>query len=168
MPHDLKNRVKKIAIHGLCGLAVTIALLLPGYLFTFFTDTPLTWFRDKYFWMFWAFGLALAGCRRFRFVAAVLVLLAMLELTQFGSLAFSHEYITPFAIGLMVLEFLEVVGTAAAHSPYFFYVPLVVLLPYGLCLLIWDPRNRSPFVPDDHCAGHGGKPHAEPHVSVRL
>ncbi len=142
MPHDLKNRLKKIAIHGLCGLAVTFALLLPGYLFTLFTATPLTWFRDKYFWMFWAFGLALAGCRRFRFVAAVLVLLAILELTQFGSLAFSHEYLTPFAIGLMVLEFLEVVGTAAAHSPHFFYVPLVVLLPYGLCLLILSRTRR--------------------------
>lgn len=142
MHYNLKNILLKIAVQALCALAVVIALLIPGYLFGLFTDTPLTWFREKYFWMFWGFGLALAGCRSFRFVVAVLALLGILELTQFGSLAFSHEYITPFSIGLMMVEFLDVAQTTAANSAHFLYVPFIVLFPYALCLLVLY-RNRN-------------------------
>jgi glucan phosphoethanolaminetransferase (alkaline phosphatase superfamily) len=142
--HNLKSILQKITVQILCGLAVVAALLLPGYLFGLLSGTSLTWFREKYFWMFWGFGLALAGCRSSRFVAAVLVLLGGLELTQFGSLAFSHEYITPFSIGLMLVEFLEVAETAAANSMHFLYVPFVVLLPYALCFfgLYWTRHLR--------------------------
>ncbi len=131
----IQGNLLRLAVHGGVALTVVAALMAPAYLFPWFTETPLTWFREKYFYMFLAFGVALAGCPRFGIVAAVLALLALLELTQFGSLAFAGEYITPFAIGLMFVESLEVVGTAMAHSPYFLYVPAIIVLPYGLCLL---------------------------------
>lgn len=143
-----KKILLRLAVHGAVALAVVVALMSPAYFFGWFSDTPpLTWFRVKYFWIFLAFGVALAGCSRFGTVAAVLGLLGILELTQFGSLAFSGEYITPFSIGLMFVEFLEVVETATAHSLHFLFVPLIVVLPYVFCLLIlritWSMQFKS-------------------------
>lgn len=120
----------------LLGLVVALTLFLPGLLFNMFAENPLTWFEGKYLWMFWAFGIVLCACPSFRLSAAVLTGLAILELTQFASLAFTHEYITPFAIGLMLIEYLDVVESTVANSVHFLYVPLVVLLPYLLCLEI--------------------------------
>lgn len=120
----------------LLGLVVALTLFLPGLLFNMFAENQLTWFEGKYLWMFWAFGIVLCACPSFRLSAAVLTGLAILELTQFASLAFTHEYITPFAIGLMLIEYLDVVESTVANSVHFLYVPLVVLLPYLLCLEI--------------------------------
>jgi len=137
--------LRKSAVQILLGLVVALTLFLPGLLFNMFADTPLTWFRAKYLWMFWAFGFALCACPSFRLSATVLTSLAVLELTQFASLAFTHEYITPFAIGLMLIEYLDVAQSTAANSVHFLYVPLVVLLPYLLCLAILRRTWTFPF-----------------------
>ena len=143
----MKRMCIGITVNIIVGLVVAAALMAPAYILPWFTGTPLTWFREKYFWMFWAFGLALAGCPRVWPVAGALGLLALLEVTQFGSLAFSGEYITPFAIGLMFVEILEVLETAAAHSMHFFFVPLVVIVPYALSSLVlgltWNRQFKS-------------------------
>ena len=101
----MKNVLRRSAVQILLGLVVALTLFLPGLLFNMFAENPLTWFEGKYLWMFWAFGIVLCACPSFRLSAAVLTGLAVLELTQFASLAFTHEYITPFAIGLMLIEF---------------------------------------------------------------
>ena len=136
---------RKLAIQAALGVVIALTMLLPGFFFNQFTDIQLLWFRDTYFWMFWGFGVALCACPSFRLAAVVLSGLAILELTQFGSLAFDHEYITPFAIGLMLVEYLEVVGTAAANSIHFLYVPVVVLVPYLLCLLLLSRAWHLPI-----------------------
>lgn len=141
----MKGNLFRLAVHGTVSLAVVAALMAPAYLFQCFSDNPVTWYREKYVWMFWGFGVALAGCPRLRIAAAVLGLLGILELTQFGSLAFSGEYITPFSIGLMVDEYLEVAETAAAHSLHFLFVPLIVVLPYALCLLALRTTSNRCF-----------------------
>jgi glucan phosphoethanolaminetransferase (alkaline phosphatase superfamily) len=128
--------MKRLAVNALLGGVIALTLLLPGFFFNQFGDTPILWFKDKYFYMFWGFGVALCACPSFRLAVVVMSGLALLELTQFGSLAFSHEYITPFAIGLMLVEYLEVAETAAANSIHFLYVPAVVVVPYLLCLTI--------------------------------
>ena len=132
----MKNVLRRSAVQILLGLVVALTLFLPGLLFNMFAENQLTWFEGKYLWMFWAFGIVLCACPSFRLSAAVLTGLAILELTQFASLAFTHEYITPFAIGLMLIEYLDVVESTVANSVHFLYVPLVVLLPYLLCLEI--------------------------------
>jgi glucan phosphoethanolaminetransferase (alkaline phosphatase superfamily) len=132
----MKNVLRRSAVQILLGLVVALTLFLPGLLFNMFAENPLTWFEGKYLWMFWAFGIVLCACPSFRLSAAVLTGLAILELTQFASLAFTHEYITPFAIGLMLIEYLDVAESTVANSVHFLYVPLVVLLPYLLCLEI--------------------------------
>ncbi|HSO09603.1 MAG TPA: phosphoethanolamine transferase [Desulfoprunum sp.] len=132
----MKNVLRRSAVQILLGLVVALTLFLPGLLFNMFAEIPLTWFEGKYLWMFWAFGIVLCACPSFRLSAAVLTGLAVLELTQFASLAFTHEYITPFAIGLMLIEYLDVAESTVANSVHFLYVPLVVLLPYLLCLEI--------------------------------
>ncbi len=137
----IRGNLIRLTVHGVVALTVVVALMAPAYFFPWFSDAPLTWFRGKYFYMFLAFGVALAGCPRFGIAAGVLGMLGLLELTQFGSLAFTGEYITPFAIGLMFVESLEVVETTLAHSLHFFYVPAIIVLPYGLCLLVmWRTR----------------------------
>ncbi|MBB5348155.1 phosphoethanolamine transferase [Desulfoprunum benzoelyticum] len=132
----MKTVLRKSAVQILLGLVVALTLFLPGLLFNLFAETPLTWFELKYLWMFWAFGIVLCACPSFRLSATVLTGLAVLELTQFASLAFTHEYITPFSIGLMLIEYLDVAESTVANSVHFLHVPLVVLLPYLLCLEI--------------------------------
>jgi len=95
--------------------------------------------------MFWAFGIVLCACPSFRLSATVLTGLAFLELTQFASLAFTHEYITPSTIGLMLIEYLDVAESTVANSIHFLHVPLVVLLPYLLCLEILRRTWAFPF-----------------------
>lgn len=141
----MKTIFRRSAVQILLGLVVALTLFLPGLLFNMFADTPLTWFRAKYLWMFWAFGIALCACPSFRLSATVLTGLAVLELTQFASLAFTHEYITPFAIGLMLIEHLDVAQSTVANSVHFLYVPLVVLLPYLLCMAILRRTWTFPF-----------------------
>lgn len=132
----MQHLLKKLAVNAFLGVVVAMTLLFPGFFFNHFGEMPVLWFEDKYFYIFWGFGVALCACPSFRFAAVVMSGLALLELTQFGSLAFSHEYITPFSIGLMLVEYAEVAETAVANSSHFLYVPAVVLVPYLLCLAI--------------------------------
>ena len=129
-----KTALKQLSVNGAVALAVVVTLMAPAYLFPWFSDQPVTWYREKYFWMFLAFGFILASCRSFKVVASTLGLLAVLEFTQFGSLAYSGDYITPFSIGLMFVEFAEVGETAFANTNHFLYVPFIVLVPYASCL----------------------------------
>ncbi|MGW8160094.1 MAG: phosphoethanolamine transferase [Desulfoprunum sp.] len=141
----MKTFLRKSAVQILLGLVVALTLFLPGLLYNMFAENPLTWFRGEYLWMFWAFGIVLCACPSFRLSATVLTGLAFLELTQFASLAFTHEYITPSTIGLMLIEYLDVAESTVANSIHFLHVPLVVLLPYLLCLEILRRTWAFPF-----------------------
>jgi glucan phosphoethanolaminetransferase (alkaline phosphatase superfamily) len=143
----MKKTLLRLTVHAAAALVVVLALMSPAYFFQLFSDVPVIWFQEKYFWIFCAFGIALAGCPRFSTVVLVLGLFGILELTQFGNLAFSGEYITPFSIGWMFVEFLEVFETASAHSIHFIYVPLIIGIPYALGLFTlratWNFQYKS-------------------------
>jgi glucan phosphoethanolaminetransferase (alkaline phosphatase superfamily) len=128
--------VPKLGLHVLLASAISLALLVPGYFFQFFSDFKFVWFTPKYFWIFFAFGAVLSFCRSFKFVAVVWVGLALLELTQFGCLAYFGEFLTPYAVRFMFLELAEVGESVTASFFQLYYAPLVVLLPYAACLAL--------------------------------
>jgi glucan phosphoethanolaminetransferase (alkaline phosphatase superfamily) len=132
----MKTILNKSGLHILLASAIALTLLIPGFFFQFFSDVKLIWFTAKYFWIFFAFGVVLSLCRSFKFVAVIWTLLALLEITQFGCLAYFNEYLTPYAIGFMFHELAEVGQSAAASFPHLYYALLIVLLPYGACLLL--------------------------------
>ncbi|MDH3347537.1 MAG: phosphoethanolamine transferase [Desulfobulbaceae bacterium] len=141
-----KKALKQLLVNCAIAIVVLVTLMVPAFIFPWFSDNPITWYREKYVWMFLVFGAILASCRSFKVVASTLGFLAALEITQFGSLAYSGDYITPFSIGLMFVEFAEVGETAFANFQHFLYVPLLVLIPYGLCLWAirksWDAQFK--------------------------
>ncbi len=133
----------RAAIHAAGAAAVSLALLAPAWIFHFFCDTRLTWFSAKYFWIFFSFGIVLAACRSFKVILATLGLLAFLEITQFGSLAYQGDFINPYTIGQMFIEISDVAEAAGASLSHLYWVPLVVLIPYAaLASLLWLLRRR--------------------------
>ncbi len=133
----------RVASHLACAAAVSLALLLPAWIFHFFSSVRLTWFSSKYFWIFFSFGIVLAACRSFKVILATLALLGLLEITQFGSLAYQGDFINPYTIGQMFIEMADVAEAAAAGFSHLYWVPLVVLVPYSLlALVLWFLRRR--------------------------
>jgi len=146
----MKNVFLKIVIHVCTAFLVAFCLLLPGLLFKYFVTTNILWFNAKYFWIFFAFGLVLSACRNFGFIAGVLAVLGLLEITQYGSLAYFGDYINPFWVQQMLIEVLDVGEEVFASAGRFYFVPFVVIIPY-LCagLVLYFTRSvrlRIPFM----------------------
>lgn len=146
----MKNAFSKILIHTITALVVAFCLMLPGLLFKYFAATNTIWFSVKYFWIFFAFGLVLSGCRSFGFIASVLAVLGVLEITQYGSLAYFGDFINPFWVQQMFVEALDVGEEVFASAGRFYFVPFTVLIPY-LCagLVLYFTRYlrfRIPFM----------------------
>ena len=134
-----------MAVHALMAMVVSMMLLAPGYLFRFIGDKPILWFRFKYFLIFAAFGAVLAACRSFKWIAFTVIFLGLLELTQFGSLYYSGDFITPYSVEFMLREFSEIVTFTRFNLRHLFYTPMVVLAPYALGVFILWKSNRYRF-----------------------
>ncbi|WP_027358427.1 phosphoethanolamine transferase [Desulforegula conservatrix] len=146
----MKNVFSKILIHTITALVVAFCLMLPGLLFKYFAATNTIWFNVKYFWIFFAFGLVLSGCRSFGFIASVLAVLGVLEITQYGSLAYFGDFINPFWVQQMFIEAIDVGQEVFASAGRFYFVPIIVLIPY-LCagFVLYFTRSlrfRIPFM----------------------
>lgn len=147
--------MKKVAIklitNVLLSLIVAMTLLAPGFLYNLLYDPNFVWITSKYLGIFFLFGLALVACRSFKVAVVVLAGLALLEVTQFSSLAYFKDYITPYDIGYMVTEFLDVAREATASFSYYYDILFIVVLPYSVCLLIlqlsWKHKFSIPYAP---------------------
>jgi len=128
----MKDIFSKILVHMITALVVALCLMLPGLLFKYFSATNTIWFNIKYFWIFSAFGLVLSGCRGFGFITSVLAVLGVLEITQYGSLAYFGDFINPFWVQQMFIEAFDVGQEAMASAGRFYFVPFTVVIPY-LC-----------------------------------
>lgn len=122
---------------------ISLALLVPAWCFHFFSDTRVTWFSGKYFWIFFSFGIVLAACKNFKVILATLGFLGLLEITQFASLAYQGDFINPYTIGQMFIEISDVAEAAASSLGHLYWVPLVVIVPYGLAAaVLWFLRRQ--------------------------
>lgn len=138
----MTQHLNKAAVHILTALAISMILLAPGYFFRFIGDKPILWFNSEYLWIFAAFGLVLSLCRSYTVVAATLTFLGLLEITQFGSLYYSGDFLTPYTVEFMLREFSEIVIYTQFNIGHLFYMPLVVIAPYALGLFIlWKTRT---------------------------
>lgn len=146
----MKNVFLKIVTHLLVSTAVALCFLLPGLFFKYFVSSNLLWFNAKYFWIFSGFALSLSFCRSFGFIASVLGILGVLEISQFASLAYFGDYINPFWIQQMFVEARDVAQESLASAGRFWFVPLIVSVPYMLAFLVFYisrfTRIRIPFM----------------------
>lgn len=131
----MRQTLNTAAVHVLTALVISVVLLAPGYLFRFIGDKPILWFNSEYLWIFAAFGLVLSLCN-YKTGFAALLFLGLLEITQFGSLYYSGDFLTPYTVEFMLREFSEIVIYARFNIGHLFYLPLVVIAPYALGLLI--------------------------------
>ena len=115
---------------------ISLAFLVPGRLYRFFHEANFVWFSRKYFWIFFAFGFALTSCGSFAVIISMFVLLGILEISQFASLAYFGEFLNPYAIGQMFIEIADVSKSVAGSFRHLYYVLLIVILPYGLITAI--------------------------------
>lgn len=136
--------IKKISVHILVALVVSFCFLLPGFLFRFFASSNIIWFNPKYFLIFFFFGLALSFCRTFGFMAFILGILATLEITQYGALAYFGDYMNPFWVQQMFVEAFDVGLEAMASAGRFYFVPFIVCIPYlfAASALYFSRKNR--------------------------
>lgn len=141
----------RLCVHGLLSFAIALCLMLPGLLFTWFHPANMLWFNEKYFWIFCGFALLLTGCGRFLFIALVLGILGLLEITQFASLAYFGDFINPFWIQQMFIEAKDVGQEAISSTFRLYFVPVSVIIPYtcsGLLLYATKKfRWKLPYMP---------------------
>ncbi|TYT74854.1 phosphoethanolamine transferase [Desulfobotulus mexicanus] len=141
----LKSISFRLCIHGLLALAIALCLMLPALIFNSFSPSNVIWFSEKYYWIFFGFALLLAACRSHTFIAVVLGLLCLLEITQFASLAYFGDYINPFWIHQMFIEAADVSQEALASTKNLYFVPLSALLPYASAFLLIYATKKARF-----------------------
>ena len=126
----------RLGLHLGIGAFFSFLFLVPGYLYNLVGNTEILWFSPKYFATFFAFGLILSFCRNRKLVGGALLLLGLLEFSQFASLAYFGQYITPYSIRLMFVEGADVMEAAFSSMASLWYLPLVVGIPYGTMALL--------------------------------
>lgn len=128
--------IGKTLVNIILAALISLTFLVPAWLFRFFHEANFVWFNLKYFWIFFAFGIVLTCCKSLKAIIAVFVLVGILEITQFSSLAYFSEFLSPYAIGLMFVELVDVSRAVVGSAGHLYYVLLIVIIPYGLMLLI--------------------------------
>lgn len=150
MSDFFKNKLSRVLVHLLTAFIVAFCLMLPGLIFKHFVPSNYIWFSSKYFWIFFGFGIALTACRSFGFILSVLGILCVLEITQYGSLAYFGDYINPFWVQQMLIEALDVGQEAISSAGRFYFVPVAVIIPYlcaGLVLFLTKSmRFKIPYM----------------------
>jgi glucan phosphoethanolaminetransferase (alkaline phosphatase superfamily) len=126
----------KTLVNLVLAALISFTFFVPAWLFRFFHEANFVWFNLKYFWIFFIFGITLASCRSIKTVIAVVVFVGILEITQFGSLAYFGEFLSPYAVGLMFIELVDVSKAAVSSAGHLYYVLLIVIIPYSLMLMI--------------------------------
>ncbi len=126
----------KILVNVTLAALISLTFLVPALLFRFFEKADFVWFNVKYFWIFFAFGCILTLCKSKKVTAAVFLLVGLLEISQFCSLAYFGEFLSPYAIGQMFTEIVDVSRAAIGSFSHLYYVLLIVIIPYCLMLLI--------------------------------
>ncbi len=128
----------RVVVDLLIAALIALTFLLPGRLFRIFHQAGFAWFRWKYFWVFFVFGCFLACCNSLAVICTVFVLVGILELSQFASLAYFGEFINPYAIGQMFTEAVDVSKAVVGSFGHLYYVLLIVTVPYGITAgVIW-------------------------------
>ena len=142
---------KQIVINLVLSILISLTFLIPDYLFSFFYKSYVIEFSQlEYFIIFFFFGFFLVSSKSKFLLKFVFILFGVMELTQFSHYAYYDTYIDPFAIGLMFLEFKDVFSVAKGSFFSFFYVPLVVVVPYLTSFFIikktWDKQFKIKFI----------------------
>ncbi len=119
-----------------------MTFLLPGRLFKLFHKKDITWFKNKYFFIFLVFGFFLTSCNSYAIIISILFLIGILELSQFASLAYFGEFINPYAVGQMFTEVADVSKAVVGSLKHLSYVIFIVVIPYTLTAsIIWLLRD---------------------------
>jgi len=126
----------KLAFNLFLAALISLTFLVPALLFRLFQKADFVWFNLKYFWIFYAFGFILTSCKSKKTISAVFLFVGILEITQFSSLAYFGEFLSPYAIGQMFVETVDVAKAAVGSFSHLYYVLLIVIVPYALMLLV--------------------------------
>jgi glucan phosphoethanolaminetransferase (alkaline phosphatase superfamily) len=126
----------KLACNLVLASLISLTFLVPALLFRIFQKADFVWFNLKYFWIFFAFGFILTSCKSKKTTSAVFLLVGTLEITQFCSLAYFGEFLSPYAIGQMFTEMVDVSKAVVGSFSHLSYVLFIVIIPYGLMLLL--------------------------------
>jgi len=134
---QIRFSVLKISVNLSTALLTAIALLFPGKLFLFFQNIDrLVWFKFGYFKYLTIIGFIFACCRNKRIVIFTILSIGLLELTQYGNLAYFGDFINPYTIGQIFNETGDISKVVISSAQHLYYVVLVIIFPYSALLLI--------------------------------
>lgn len=146
----MKKFLAKTFIHICTAGCISLLFFVPGWIFSLFKPVYFQQFSWKYFLIFGLFACILSFLRSTMQCSVIIAFLAILEMTQFGSLAYFGDFINPFTIQQMFIEFADVAEESISSSRTLFYVPLLILLPYataiGLLLITSRLRYRIRYM----------------------
>jgi glucan phosphoethanolaminetransferase (alkaline phosphatase superfamily) len=126
----------KTFVNLILAALISLTFLVPGRLYRHFHEANFVWFSRKYFWIFFTFGFVLTSCKSISTIIIVFSMVGILEISQFSSLAYFGEFISPYAIGQMFTELVDVSKVVVGSFSHLYYILFIVIVPYGLIVLI--------------------------------
>ncbi len=120
----------------LLATLVSLIAISPDLFFRFFSVADRGVLHGDTFLVVWLASLLLVSIRNFSWIAGIVVCFAVIEIIQFSHLAYFGTSISAYEIGWMIAEWGDVLGTAAGEGLHMYYVPVVVIVPYGLLLFL--------------------------------
>ena len=124
-----------IKFNFILSIAVIFAIIAPDFISQIFNENNQATLSGKFLLGLLFFGVFLSFAPRL-FVFLVLGFFILLELIQFGHLFYYNSLISSTKISLLFEEFDEVLEVATEAITFMFFVPLIVLVPYGIFFYI--------------------------------
>ena len=125
--------MSKIRINIILALLTILALIAPDFLAQFFSENNQAALSGKFLLGISFFAIFLSMAPR---IAAFTILgvFIFIELIQFCNLFYYGSLITSAKFRLLFDEFDEVWSTGKEAIPFLYFVPLLVLVPYGILI----------------------------------
>ena len=129
--------MSRIRINIILVLLTVLALITPDFLAQIFTDNNQAALSGKFLLGVTGFAIVLSFAPR-RFILIILGIFIVLELIQFCNLFYYVTLITSAKFRLLLDEFDEVWSTGKEAIAFLYFVPLLVLAPYGALIFAYS------------------------------
>lgn len=137
------DRMKSVFKYALFYAGICFLFIMPDIVYGII-DRNFTFslFRFEKFLISLVFPLSLALMRSLKAVACVLIFFGILHLVQLSSMAYFGNFLSPFTLILMFVEFEDVARESLSLFFRYIYLLFIIAVPYGLFFLALKIADR--------------------------
>lgn len=137
------SRIRKaLSLNLFLSLLTVLALIAPDFIAQIFTDNNQAALSGKFILGLTGFAIFLSLAPK-RFIFIILGIFITLELIQFCNLFYYGTLITSNKFRLLFEEFDEVWITGKEALSFLYFVPFIVLVPYGVLIFLYNKLDNK-------------------------